>query len=149
MLLILVGPDLSQAEIELRKEIRQFYLERNYYIDSDTFFNCMPTISSWINIPVLTPYLMRHGILTNASEMEEVNSNFHNTQTKLNRLLKLTESNGGRDGYFILYKCFRESREVVPLGHGDVVDELERYGMFRLNTVHVHAVCILSFNVCT
>ena len=129
MLLILVGPDLSRAEIELREEIRRFYHERNYYIDRDTFFNCMPTISTWINIPVLTPYLMRHGILTNASEMEEVNSPYFSNQMKLNNLHKYTESNGGRDGYFVLYKCFLESREEVPLGHGDVVDELERYGM--------------------
>ena len=73
---------------------------------------------------------MRHGILTNAGEMGEISSPYLSNQMKLNNLFTYTESNGGRDGYFILYKCFCESREEVPLGHGDVVDELERYGVF-------------------
>ena len=90
----------------------------------------MSKIKSLIDIPVLTPYLMRHGIITNASEAEEVNSVYLSIQMKLNNLFTLTERNGGRDGYFILYKCFCESREEVPLGHGDIVDELEKYCIF-------------------
>ena len=115
--------------IELTDEICS---ERTYYIDKDAFLNCMPKIKSFINIPVLTSYLMRHGIIINASEVEEVGSVYLSIQTKLNNLFTLTERNGGRDGYFILYKCFCESREEVPLGHGDIVNELEKYGMFML-----------------
>ena len=115
--------------IELTDEICP---ERNYYINKDAFLSCMPKIESLIDINALILYLMRYHILTNIKEVEEVGSVYLSIQTLLNNLFTLTERNGRRDGYFILYKCFCESRKEVPLGHGDIVNELEKYGMFML-----------------
>lgn len=77
---------------------------------------------------VLVGYLMHHGLVNGPGEMDMIQSPFLEGSRKLQNLLTLTEQNGGRDGYFLLYKCFCESREENPLGHGDVVDVLERYG---------------------
>ena len=84
---------------------------------------------------VLVGYLMQHGLVNGPDEMNMIQSPYFGGPVKLQNLLHLTEQNGGRDGYFLLYKCFCESRQENPLGHGDVVEALERYGKLELSGI--------------
>lgn len=112
----------------LRDEIRTYYNQKGFYIDRDTYNNCFQTIKSWINLEALAPYLLKHGLAQDSSDVDQLISPFLGRPQKLNALSQLAETNGGRYGFFILYRCFCESMEEVPYGHGDVVDELEKYG---------------------
>lgn len=113
----------------LRTELKQLWEQNGrLYITESAFNSCYKKIRDWINIDNLLGHLMSNGLVT-TGDIDEVSNPHLSNATRKTNLLKLTKSNGGRHGFFILYKCLRDSRIEVPHGHGDAVDELEAYGM--------------------
>ena len=113
-------------------ELKQLWEQNGHlYITEAAFNSCYKKMKDWINISTLMGHLMANGLVCGPEEVERVSSPYVPMGTRKMNLLELTKANGGRHGFFILYKCLRDSASDMPLGHGDAIEELEDYGKYN------------------
>lgn len=97
-------------------------------IDQNIFFKSFPIIKPWLDLDILSDYLMKYGMIKNTEDMELITSPYFKLQDKMTSLLKMVERTG-RKGYIFFYMCLQES-SAKSRGHEDAVAVLDRYGMY-------------------
>ncbi len=90
----------------------------------DVFKKCLPNLMHNTSVATLLPYLLKYR-LVRMSDIDSVQSLYLDNSTKITNLLNLTNKNGGKNGFGLLYNClFKTSEE--HRGHDEIVQELER-----------------------
>lgn len=96
------------------------------FISKEVFFACCLEIKPLLNLNILVGYLMKHGVVRNAEDMESLTSSFFKSQDKFNSLVKMVEA-VGNNGFMLLYICLMESAAEVA-GHQDAIRKLDNTG---------------------
>lgn len=100
-------------------------------MDRGVFYACFVTIRPWLDLPTLSLYLTKYGVVKNADDMRALTSSYFQPQDKMNSLIKVVEE-AGSDGFMFLYMCLKETSET-NIGHKDAVQELDHYGTIFLD----------------
>ena len=88
----------------------------------DVFKECLPSLTLFVSISTLLPYLLKHRLVRMA-DVDSVQSPYLDSVTKITNLLNLTKRNGGENGFNLLYNCLFNTSEEYR-GHNEIVQEL-------------------------
>ena len=117
------------------------------YVNKEVFYKCYYKIRPLLDIDLLYPLLMRHGIAKNSEDIERLTSAFHQPQDRHSALLGLTEK-GGEYGFMVLYMCICETSEDSP-GHIEAAQMLDIEGKHKcLIIAAVHGYILLVHSCC-
>ncbi len=99
-------------------------LIERYYMTEDVFKECLPSLTLFVSISTLLPYLLKYR-LVHVADVDSVQSPYLDNSTKITNLLNLTKRNGGKNGFDRLYDCLFNTSEEHR-GHDEIVQELKR-----------------------
>ncbi|XP_064398620.1 uncharacterized protein LOC135345186 isoform X3 [Halichondria panicea] len=98
--------------------------KQRYSMTEDVFKKCLPNLMHNTSVATLLPYLLKYR-LVRMSDIDSVQSLYLDNSTKITNLLNLTNKNGGKNGFGLLYNClFKTSEEHQE--HDEIVQELKR-----------------------
>ncbi len=90
----------------------------------DVFKECLPSLTLFVSISTLLPYLLKYR-LVHMADVDSVQSSYLDNLTKITNLFNLTKRNGGENGFDLLYDCLFNTSEEHR-GHDEIVQELKR-----------------------
>jgi len=91
-------------------------------------FKCYIKIKQWLDLNLMSGYLMKYGVVRNSEDMELITSPYYTPQDRMTSLMKVLER-AGKKGFLAFYAGLNETAENSR-GHADAVKEIDCYGKY-------------------